>query len=668
MMFRGLLSKRARRLLPGLALVALAVIAQLDSIGNERLGMIDRIMYDTRLQTQPLRHSGQVVIVDIDEASLAEQGPWPWRPSMLASLINKVGREGGARTLGLDLVLPMNDAPGMRELHRAVSELPVVVGFRFSNEFGLQPSGKLPEATWPATHLHAAELKLSTWRSFSASTPSLVSSARASGFFNASPDRDGTVRSLPWVARYKDGIYPSLALAVLQVDSGGGPIYLRDHSPHGHMLVLGRSGSTLQLPIAIDGTVLVPLQGDGGAASSRFRHVAAADVLAGRVDPRLFQDRIVLIGSSSSALTDFKPSASGERFTEVELQASLIAAALEGTLRTAPSAGAKISAVMLGVLGVLIAFAMAGAGAPGVIGLLVLGLSMLLGWNAAAYAGLHWVLPAGPGILMMAALTLANLVAVYLSTERARWAMLRLFGQYVTPQLVVRMADDPLHAPMQSQDKELTILFADIRGFTRMAEHMDPQQLREVLNRFLTVMTQVVHEHRGTLDKYIGDAVMAFWGAPMDDPKHADHAVEASIAMHHALRELNIEFERRGLMPLSIGIGINTGVVRVGDMGSQLRRSYTVIGDAVNLAARLETVSKLHDLPVAIGESTCQQVSSNLLELFGEARVPGREELVRVWQPVALRDPDRRLPPEVLAHTGLQVVRSDPKKAAQAAA
>ncbi|MFN5883253.1 MAG: adenylate/guanylate cyclase domain-containing protein, partial [Burkholderiales bacterium] len=325
------------------------------------------------------------------------------------------------------------------------------------------------------------------------------------------------------------------------------------------------------------------------------------------------------------------------RFTEVELQASLIAGALEGNLRTAPEVGSLVSAVVLGVVGTLLAVAMSAAAVPSVIGLMLLGVSIFTGWNTVAYARLDWVLPLGSGLLMLFGLALINLVASYLLEGRARRAVIRLFGQYVAPQLVARMADDPHHAPLQSQDKELTILFADIRGFTRMAERMDPQQLREVLNRFLTVMTEVVHAHQGTLDKYIGDAVMAFWGAPLEDAQHADHAVAAAIAMQEALDDLNLEFARRGLPALSMGIGINTGVVRVGDMGSQLRRSYTVIGDAVNLAARLEGISKDQGIPVAVGDSTRRQVNALALEFVGQLQVQGRDEAVRVWQPVTLR-------------------------------
>ena len=634
---RDLLPQRARRLALGLALVALAVMAEMGLSGQGGFSPIDRVLYDVRARSQTVRPAGQLVIVDLDERSLAEQGPWPWAPEKIAALIEKVGREGGARTLGLDLVLSSTDTATVKVLQQSVASLPVVVGFRFSNEFGLVPSGRLPEPTWLTSAWAQSDLRPPAWRSFSANTPALVGSAQASGFFNAPPDRDGTVRSMPLVAQYKGGIYPSLAVAVLQVNAGGAPIRLVSESRHGRALAVGRTGNALILPMAENGTVLVPVQGEGGRDSSRFRHVSASDVLADRVDRRLFQDRIVLIGSSAPAMTDLLPSASGERFTEVELQASLIAGALEGNLRTAPEVGSLVSAVVLGVVGTLLAVAMSAAAVPSVIGLMLLGVSIFTGWNTVAYARLDWVLPLGSGLLMLFGLALINLVASYLLEGRARRAVIRLFGQYVAPQLVARMADDPHHAPLQSQDKELTILFADIRGFTRMAERMDPQQLREVLNRFLTVMTEVVHAHQGTLDKYIGDAVMAFWGAPLEDAQHADHAVAAAIAMQEALDDLNLEFARRGLPALSMGIGINTGVVRVGDMGSQLRRSYTVIGDAVNLAARLEGISKDQGIPVAVGDSTRRQVNALALEFVGQLQVQGRDEAVRVWQPVTLR-------------------------------
>ena len=217
--------------------------------------------------------------------------------------------------------------------------------------------------------------------------------------------------------------------------------------------------------------------------------------------------------------------------------------------------------------------------------------------------------------------------------QNARQAVVALFGQYVSPKLVQRMAREPSAYPMESQNKRLTILFADIRGFTRIAESMDPQVLREYLNTFLTRMTEVIHQHQGTVDKYMGDAIMAFWGAPVDDLEQEDHAVVAAIAMQDAAEELSRDFARRGLPPLVIGIGINSGTARVGDMGSQLRRAYTAIGDAVNLAARLEALTKRYGLPVLVGEMTaCQVIRVEMMPL-GEADVPGRTERVRVFCP-----------------------------------
>jgi adenylate cyclase len=416
---------------------------------------------------------------------------------------------------------------------------------------------------------------------------------------------------------------------------------------HADSLGFGPAGEQARIPISEGTTALVPFQGRGGAASSRFRYVSATDVLEGRVEPRVFRDRIVLVGTSAPGLTDLRATPVSEVYPGVEIHASLIAGALEGTIRTRPVEAPLFSAAAITVVGGIAAFAMAGAGVVGIAAVTLLGLSTLLAWNAIAYASLGWVIPLASGVLALVMVAALNLVAGYVTEGRSRRAVIGLFGQYVAPQLVERMAHDPDNYPLESQNKELTILFADIRGFTRMAESMDPQQLRDYLNRFLTAMTEVIHAYNGTVDKYIGDAVMAFWGAPVDDAKHADHAVAAALAMQREVERLNREFEGLGWPRLTVGIGINTGVVRVGDMGSRLRRAYTVIGDAVNLASRLEGLSKKYELPIVIGDATRRAVRGIALQFVAQSEVHGRTEPVGVWQPVAV-DPEAYAPPTLI--------------------
>jgi len=212
-----------------------------------------------------------------------------------------------------------------------------------------------------------------------------------------------------------------------------------------------------------------------------------------------------------------------------------------------------------------------------------------------------------------------------------------LFGEYVSPALVERMVRDPAKFALAgSENRELTILFVDIRGFTRIAETMPPERLREYINAFLTGMTEVVHRYGGTVDKYIGDAVMAFWGAPLEDAQHADHAVAAALSMLEEVQRLNRGFEDKGLPLMRVGIGINTGVVRVGDMGSRLRRTYTVIGDAVNLASRFEALTKHYDAAVIVGEATVALATGHRFCALGNAQVSGRNEPVMVYSPASL--------------------------------
>ena len=272
-------------------------------------------------------------------------------------------------------------------------------------------------------------------------------------------------------------------------------------------------------------------------------------------------------------------------------------------------------------------------GAAGIVLLAAALLLVLQSANALMFGVMDWITPVAAPMMAVVLIAILNLATGHFIESKARQAVVALFGQYVSPKLVQRMAREPSAYPMESQNKRLTILFADIRGFTRIAESMDPQVLREYLNTFLTRMTEVIHQHQGTVDKYMGDAIMAFWGAPVDDLEQEDHAVVAAIAMQDAAEELSRDFARRGLPPLVIGIGINSGTARVGDMGSQLRRAYTAIGDAVNLAARLEALTKRYGLPVLVGEMTARQVIRVEMMPLGEADVPGRTERVRVFCP-----------------------------------
>lgn len=627
-------SMKTRRLLLGLGLVALAVIAELTQVSLPMVDALDRFFYDSRMRLQPPKPSSRIIIVDIDEKSLAAQGRWPWSREQVARLTQILAKEGGARAIGFDLVFAEPQPQSDSVLAKAFANAPVALGYYFSSEVGAFSSGQLPQPVWPAATLREQGFGITSWAGYGANVAPLARAARAAGFFNPMVDRDGVVRSLPLLAEHHGQLYESLAVSVLRLYFGNAPLTLHSDGDQADSLGFGASGAQARIPISVGTTALVPFQGRGGAAASRFRYISATDVLEGRVEPRLFQDRIVLVGTSAPGLTDLRATPVSEVYPGVEVHASLIAGALEGTIHRRPPEAPLVSALLIAVVVGGAALAMTGAGVVGVSAVTLLGLSILIAWNAIAYAKLGWSLPLAAGVVALCLVAITNLVAGYIAEGRSRRAVIGLFGQYVAPQLVARMSNNPDNYPLDSQNKELTILFADIRGFTRMAERMEPQQLRDYLNRFLTEMTEVIHAHDGTVDKYIGDAVMAFWGAPMDDPDHADHAVAAALAMQQAVTRLNREFQSLGWPPLSVGIGINTGVVRVGDMGSQLRRAYTVIGDAVNLAARIEGLTKHYQLPILLGESTCAAVQCVALQFVAQSPVQGRTETIGIWQPV----------------------------------
>jgi adenylate cyclase len=640
-----------RRRLAGLLLTLAAAAGTLGLLPVSLIDTLDNAVYDGRLRMSVAPPDRRVMIVDIDEASIARVGRWPWQRARMGELAGALIDRGGARVVGLDLVFaePQHAGDEDADLARQLAGRPVVLGYYFTADRGGRTSGALPDPVLGSEMLVGLDTGgITRWDGFGANLASLQKNAAGAGFFNPLIDPDGTVRALPLMAQYQGGLYESLAVSVLRHWLGSARVRLDADELSLH----GERGS-VRLPLSDGLTALVPYAGrisGMDSRASRFDYVSAADVLEGRVDWARFRDRVVLVGSSAPGLTDLRATPIRAAFPGVEIHATLIAAALDSVnpdphagalLLTRSAAATGLGALVVLVVGAALAMTMPVLGALGAVTLS--GAAALTIWGSAgiAWNNLGMVIPVSAAQGLVVLLLIFNLTAGYFVEGRTRRAMADLFGEYLSPALVERMVRDPARLSASgSENRVLTILFVDIRGFTRIAETMPPEGLREYLNTFLTAMTEVVHRHGGTVDKYIGDSVMAFWGAPLPDRDHADHAVRAALAMLDEVSRLNRVLRLRGLPPMHVGVGVNTGLVRVGDMGSRLRRTYTVIGDPVNLAARFEALTKLYDQPIIVGESTAQQARGHRFAPLGKAPLAGRHEPVLIFTPVSLAASD----------------------------
>ena len=345
MSLRELSPLRGTRLGLGLLVVMLAVASELGQLTLPLVGTLDRYLYDSRMRLQPVRPSSRVVIVDIDDRSIAEQGRWPWTRAKLATLTDRIARDGGARAVGFDMVFGEPHPEQDPLMIRALSGQPVALGYYFSGELGAISSGQLPPPLWPSDVLKDRRVGATVWSGYGANAGPLQAAARGAGFFNTVVDRDGVVRSLPLLADHDGQLYESLAVSVLRIYFGGAPPTLHSGDLQTDSLAFGQSGEQARIPISGGMAALVPFQGRGGPSASRFRYVSATDVIEGRIEPRLFRDRIVLVGASAPGLADLRPTPVSERYPGVEVQASLIAGALEGTIRTRPAEGANVTAI-----------------------------------------------------------------------------------------------------------------------------------------------------------------------------------------------------------------------------------------------------------------------------------------------------------------------------------
>jgi adenylate cyclase len=630
-----------RRTLYGLCLTAFAVLMLLQTIEIPGLssgaGALDRTLLDTRMRSVSYPAAKQVVIVDIDEKSLQQLGRWPWPRSVLADLIKALNQH--ARVLTLDILFAERDANPADDalLAQAIAAGPTVLGYYLSSDRQAQRAGELPPSVMSDSSLRNLGHGITEWDGFGANLPALQSVATGAGFFNALIDPDGVVRAVPLLARLDGQVYGSMALATLRVALGNAVMRVGQQA-----IVLQGAKGQVALPLSEGLVSVVPLGMNNGA--SRFTYISAADVLAGKVDTALIKDKVVLVGSSAPGLTDLRATAVSATLPGVEIHAALIEVALAqaGSQNTMPllvraESGRQFVAILTLVLGTILSVLLPMIGLNGILLASLFSGVVILASNAIAFSNLGLIFPLSISLGLVACLALINLALGYLLEGRNKKAVADLFGEYVSPSLVEQMTHDPLrYRLMRSETKELTILFADIRGFTRISETMEPEALREYINGYLTRMTEIIHQHGGTVDKYIGDAVMAFWGAPVDDALHADHAIAASLAMLQACNQLSAQFVARGWPALNIGIGLNSGLCRVGDMGSNMRRAYTVLGDTVNQAARIEGLTKQFGQPLLVGEGTKNLSRTQAFTDLGLVHVAGRQEPVHIYLPTAL--------------------------------
>lgn len=643
------------------------------------LQRLDDIIYDARLRaTMPRTLDERIVIVDIDEKSLAEVGRWPWGRNRLAQLVDELFDGQKAALLGFDVVFAepdessglkrlrqlsqaeLKDQPGFVErlgqlqatldydaaFARSLEKRPVVMGYYFTSDRDGRTSGVLPAPVMQKQALQGRPIRFTSWNGYGSNIEQLAKAAPMGGFFNSITESDGVVRSVPLLAEYKGEYYESLSLAMFRMLAGlpriepGFP-QERILAKNYHLLesiLLKQRDQTLAIPVDERVSALVPYRGPGGVQGGSFRYVSAADVLARRLPPGSLNNKIVLLGTTAPGLLDLRVTPVGETYPGVETHANVISGFLDGKVFVKPDYVIGFEVIVLVLSGLLLAFALPLLSATRAVLLSVAVVALLVGLNFWLYLGSGLVLPLAASLVMSLTAFALNMSYGYFVESRSKRELAHLFGTYVPPELVDEMVKDPDSYSMAAASKELTVMFCDMRGFTKMSETMEPTQLQALLNDVFSRLTDLIRANRGTIDKYMGDCVMAFWGAPVELPNHAHLAVKTALEMSNAVRKINEEHRAKGLPEIGIGIGLNTGNMCVGDMGSDIRRSYTVIGDAVNLGSRLEGLSKAYGVDIVVSESTRKQAPDFAWQELDRVRVKGKEQAVAIFWPLGPLD------------------------------
>ncbi|MGN6750254.1 MAG: CHASE2 domain-containing protein [Xanthobacteraceae bacterium] len=570
-----------------------------------------------------------VVIVDIDEASLKAIGQWPWPRTTIGDLVTQI-TQLGAVAIGFDIIFPEPDrmSPAIAEqsfrgidaetrakldrlpsnddaLAEAIKHSRVVVGQAGAAAPEAKTSADAALQTGFAVRGPDARPYLVTFAGLLRNVPVIEQAAAGRGLFSINPESDGIIRRVPVIMTAQGNLVPSLSMEMLRVVTGSSAILVRvDQAGVRSVAVPG-----LEVPTDRNGQFWVHFN-----RHDPERYVSAKDVLQGNVPADRLAGKLVLIGTSAIGLLDLKTTPLDAAIPGVEVHAQILESVLSNSSLVNPNyaIGAELALAVLFGLAIIVAAPMLPAsivivlGGCLIAGLIGLSLYLFVEHNLL----IDFTYPLISSWLIYLVLTFVN----YFREQKQRRQIRSAFGYYLSPHMVEQLARSPEKLVLGGEERRMTILFSDVRGFTTISEHYkdDPQGLTRLMNRFLTPLTNAIIERRGTIDKYIGDAIMAFWNAPVDDEQQEANACEAALEMLTRAETLNGELKREAeanggvYMPLRIGIGLNTGPCVVGNMGSDFRFNYSVLGDTVNLASRLEARTKDYRIPVVIGSRTAE--------------------------------------------------------------
>lgn len=629
--------------------------------------------FDTFNKLKPRDPSHRVAIIDIDEESLKKMGQWPWPRPVVGNMIKRLNALG-AQVIAFDMVFaePDRTSPsrvlqylpegaGYDSIKTSLQSLPdndllfaddiasagnVVTGFTSARA---EQTYRIPYQVAAPTFLGVKrELFVDNCfapQGVAANLPSISKAAAGNGSFMATPNTDGVIRQVPAFVVYprtaengeKPEIYQSLSLESLRVGLSKNARFIvkpRDNKGYtetNYHIV----GGSYDIPIERDGRLWIyfrPIpQSDYISAYKIFDEAYAAEL------KEQVKGKILFVGSSAEGLKDLRSSPLSPAIPGVEMHVNIAEQVLQGKYLTRPAFLVIVEGTIILCAGLLIILF-----APFmnviVLGILTAGLMfcMFLGsWEAYVSAGLL-VDPVYPAIALSVLFLVSSLLS-YIRSESERRQVRQAFGYYISPSFMEELTKNPDKLKLGGEVRDLSVMFTDIRSFTTISERLTPEELIHLMNDFLTPMSDLVMENRGTIDKYMGDAMMAFWNAPLDDPDHARHACVSALKMGEALVPVNEQIKARaaseGRDPvlLNAGIGINTGPCSVGNMGSKQRFAYSALGDAVNLASRLESQTKSYGVNILVGEETQKLVPDMALLELDLIRVKGKEKPVHIY-------------------------------------